>query len=70
MNTNALHNVMNLVLAILAGIEGFNWYVLFSPDTSLKVAASIGLAKLVINVWRDGPLGLFKPQPPVVATKE
>lgn len=64
-NTNALHNILNLGLAVLAGLESFNWVSLFDPMTSLQIAAGIGLAKLTINIWRDGFSGLIKVQPPV-----
>lgn len=64
-NTNSLHNLLNLALAVLASMEGFNWLSLFDSETSLKVAAFIGLAKLAINIYRDGVTGLIKAQPPV-----
>lgn len=68
LNTNTLHNVLNLGLAVLAGLESFNWISLFDPTTSLQIAAGIGLAKLTINIWRDGFSGLIKVQPPVTPT--
>jgi hypothetical protein len=50
MNTNLIHNILNIVIdPILAG----------------KIIAGLGTAKMIINVIRDGFMGLTKPQPPV-----
>lgn len=64
-NTNLLHNIINTVILAIPVLETFQWSAFFSPDTSLKIVGCLALAKIVINALRDGPLGLFKNQPPV-----
>jgi hypothetical protein len=65
MNTNALHNLLNLALAVIAGVETFDWTSILSPSTAVTAAGLIGLTKLVINIYRDGLTGLIKARPPV-----
>lgn len=50
-NSTTVSTLATLFITILTGLEGFNWFQLFAPDTSMKVVASIGLAKLILNVW-------------------
>lgn len=71
MNTNAIHNILNLVGLILGSLIVYDWTQLgLTADKAAFVAGAILLAdkvvKLGLNVTRDGVGGLFKPQPPVV----
>jgi hypothetical protein len=66
MNTNALHNVINIAIALLGALEFFDWTAFFEPKTALVVVGCLGLLKIMINVVRDGVTGLVKEQPPVV----
>lgn len=38
------------------------------PTVTIPAIAAIALVKVVISLVRDGPLGMFKEQPPVVTT--
>ncbi len=71
MNTNALHNILNILGLIVGSLIAFDWASLgLAPETAAMIASGFLLAdkiiKLGINVLRDGMGGLFKPQPPVV----
>lgn len=71
MNTNAIHNILNLIGLVVGGLITFNWTSLgLSPETAAFVAGAVLLAdkiiKLAMNVLRDGLGGLFAPQPPVI----
>lgn len=66
MNTNAIHNLINVVTILIAALEVFDWTPFFSMETSLKIVGGLGLLKLLINVVRDGFTGLTKEQPPVL----
>ena len=71
MNTNALHNILNLIGLIVGSLITFDWAGLgLSPEVAAMIAGGVLLAdkviKLAINVTRDGVGGLFAPQPPVV----
>lgn len=66
MNTNALHNVLNVAMIVVAGLAGFDYVGLgLDPVLAGKIVATLGAVKMVINVLRDGVTGLTKPQPPV-----
>lgn len=66
MNTNALHNVLNVAMIVVAGLAGFDYVGLgLDPVMAGKIVATLGAVKMVINVLRDGVTGLTKPQPPV-----
>jgi hypothetical protein len=65
MNTNFLHNLINVAITLLGALEFFDWGIFFDPATSLKVAGALALSKIIINVVRDGFTGLAKEQPPV-----
>jgi hypothetical protein len=65
MNTNLIHNFLNIAIAVVAALAAFNWEVLFSQSTALVIVGILASAKSVINVLRDGFAGLVKPQPPV-----
>lgn len=66
MNTNALHNLLNIAMIVIAGLAGFDFVGMgIDPVTAGKIVAVLGGIKMVINVLRDGITGLTKPQPPV-----
>lgn len=65
-NTNFLHNFLNVLMVVIPALEVFDWTPFFDPLTSLKIAGGLGLLKIVINIVRDGMAGLVKQQPPVV----
>lgn len=64
MNTNLIHNVINAALTVIGGLQVMDWSIL-APDQAVLVMSGLGLAKLVINAFRDGIGGLTKVQPPV-----
>lgn len=64
-NTNFLHNVINVAIVALPALEVFDWTPFFTDETALKIVGGLGLAKIVINAWRDGVTGMVKAQPPV-----
>lgn len=78
-NTNAIHNALNIVSMVLAGLTAA---LLFSgcvdtgvaldcskswinPAYTTAAVAAIQFVKMGINVIRDGFSGLIKQQPPV-----
>jgi hypothetical protein len=64
-NTNTLHNVLNIAIAVIGAMGAFDWTVLFSQTTALAIVGALATAKGVINMLRDGFAGMVKPQPPV-----
>jgi hypothetical protein len=70
MNTNMVHNILNLPGLIVASLILYDWTALgLSPSTAAMVSARYLLADKVIkfgmNVTRDGLTGLWKVEPPV-----
>lgn len=70
MNTNAIHNILNLIGLVIGALIAYDWTMLgIEPSTAAAIAAGFLLAdkiiKLAINITRDGLGGLFLPQPPV-----
>lgn len=70
MNTNAIHNFLNLIGLIVGALIAFDWTSLgMSPEAAATTAGAILLAdkviKFAINLLRDGFVGLWLPQPPV-----
>lgn len=65
MNTNLLHNIINILLILVPALETFDWTPFFSEQVALQIVGVLGLAKILINVIRDGFTGLAKNQPPV-----
>lgn len=65
MNTNALHNILNVAIAAIAALSVPEVIGLFSPEFAVKLVGALGVAKLIINTMRDGLMGLAKNQPPV-----
>jgi small-conductance mechanosensitive channel len=65
-NTNLIHNILNILMIVVAGLAGFDFVGLgLDPILAGKIVAGLGTAKMVINVVRDGFAGLMKQQPPV-----
>lgn len=77
MNMNAIHNILNILIAaagaalIASGcvttITGTLDCSTSWLDPKLATYAIMGMAgaKFVMNIFRDGIMGLWKPQPPV-----
>ena len=70
MNTNAIHNVLNLLGLLVGALITYDWTQLgLSAESAAFVAGVVLLGdkiiKLAMNIFRDGIGGLFKPQPPV-----
>ncbi|MGE8105141.1 hypothetical protein ACQKP1_15790 [Allorhizobium sp. NPDC080224] len=65
MNTNLLHNIINILLILIPALEVFDWTPFFSQQIALQIVGGLGLAKILINLIRDGVTGLAKQQPPV-----
>lgn len=66
MNTNLIHNVLNVLIVIIAGLAGFDWKALgLDPALAAQIVSVLAAAKLVINAIRDGIAGMLKKQPPV-----
>ncbi|MBB6412200.1 hypothetical protein [Mesorhizobium sangaii] len=68
LNTNALHNLLNTLIAIICGgaLVGFDWTMFGVTDrTALQISGAIALAKIIINAVRDGPRGMVAPPRPV-----
>lgn len=80
MNTNLLHNILNVVIALLGGVTAFLLATgcttlpagqlecsasWISPTITSVAVLVLGVAKSIINIVRDGVAGLAKPQPPV-----
>jgi len=60
--TNALHNFLNVLIALVAGLQTIDLTPFVSPEMSLKVVSGLAILKLVINAIRDGLTGMVKPQ--------
>lgn len=65
MNTNLIHNILNIGMVVVAIVTVPEFISLLPPEVGLKVIAGAAMAKTTINVWRDGLTGLVKEQPPV-----
>lgn len=80
MNSNFFHNILNVVIALIAAFTAFLIATGCTtlPTGGLECSASwvapewtaiavtvLGVLKIVINIVRDGIGGLVKPQPPV-----
>lgn len=64
-NTNLIHNILNMLMVLVPALAAFDWTAFFDAQTSLRIVGGLALAKILINVLRDGMLGLYKHQPPV-----
>lgn len=65
MNTNIIHNIINILITVVAALMAVDWTVFFSPEVGGTIIAVLSTIKLVINTTRDGLTGLVKEQPPV-----
>lgn len=65
MNTNLIHNILNVAIAILGAVATFDWSQFIGTTLAVKLMAGLALLKLVINAVRDGLAGMAKTQPPV-----
>jgi hypothetical protein len=70
MNTNAIHNILNLIGLIVGALVTYDWTMLgFDAAQAAALAGWFILGdktiKMALNISRDGMGGLFKPQPPV-----
>lgn len=79
-NTNAIHNLLNILIAVLAAVTAFLIATgctttaagllecsqsWISPTYTTVVITILAASKTLINVVRDGFGGLIRPQPPV-----
>lgn len=62
MNTNLIHNILNMAIAVFGVLATFDFTQFVGTATSVKIMAGIALAKLLINAVRDGIAGMAKPQ--------
>lgn len=79
MNSNAFHNIVNIVIAALAGLTAILMATgcvevagalscsgsWLSPKVAALAITALAVLKVAVNVFRDGFGGMFKPQPPV-----
>lgn len=70
MNTNLLHNILNIIGLIVGALMTYDFTQLGMTAEQAAFIASWLLfgdkvIKLLMNLWRDGVAGLFKTQPPV-----
>lgn len=80
MNSNLLHNILNVVIALLGvvtamllatgctSLAGGNLECsksFIDPTYTTSAIAILGVTKTLINIGRDGLAGLVKKQPPV-----
>lgn len=65
MNSNLIHNILNLLIIVVTAVIGFDWSSIVPPEIALKVVGGLTLIKLTMNGFRDGLVGMVKPQPPV-----
>ncbi|TIO04319.1 hypothetical protein [Mesorhizobium sp.] len=65
-NTNAAHNLINVLILLLTSLVGFDW-TMFGIDAvlALKITGVLTLLKILMNVVRDGIAGLVRKQPAV-----
>lgn len=65
MNTNLLHNILNVATAVVAILGIPEVVALIPPALAMKIAFGTATLKLLINAFRDGLGGMLKDQPPV-----
>ncbi|MFA7602513.1 MAG: hypothetical protein WCY29_05840 [Novosphingobium sp.] len=70
MNTNLIHNILNVVGLVIGALIAYDWTLLGLPASTAAIVAGVVLMadkiiKLGINITRDGVSGLVKNQPPV-----
>ena len=65
MNSNLFHNILNVLMVVIAIFSLPEVSSLIPADLAVKIVGVAGTLKLVVNVIRDGFGGLAKAQPPV-----
>lgn len=81
MNSNLFHNIANILMILLAGATAVmlamgcttletgalecSQATMLRPELMTIAVTVLGVAKMVVNVVRDGLTGLTKQQPPV-----
>jgi hypothetical protein len=60
-----LHNFLNIAIALVAVLSLPEVTALIPAELGVVVAGVLAFLKTLINLFRDGPTGLFKQQPPV-----
>jgi hypothetical protein len=70
MNTNLVHNLLNLIGLVIGALITFDWQALgFTAEQAALFAGWVLLGdkviKFAMNIMRDGVTGLIKPQPPI-----
>lgn len=81
MNTNLIHNIINIVMIVVAGLTAVLTAMgcttlpggelecsnvqFLTPTIATTIITVLGIVKMLINVVRDGIKGLVKDQPPV-----
>lgn len=65
MNTNLIHNILNIAIAVIAALSLPEVTALIPPYIAIPMVGILSTAKTVINMIRDGLSGMVKPQPPV-----
>ena len=70
MNTNLIHNISNVVFGVIGVLAATDWTQLgLSSEHSVQIIGGLMVAqnalKLIMNISRDGLLGLLMEQPPV-----
>lgn len=66
MNSNLFHNIVNIVIAIVAALSVPEVAAVLPPELGAKLVGGLAVAKVAVNIARDGLTGLTKPQPPVL----
>jgi hypothetical protein len=64
-NTNLIHNILNIAIALIAALSLPEVTAFIPPSIAVPLVGVLATAKTIINVVRDGLSGLTKPQPPV-----
>ncbi|CAN7506663.1 hypothetical protein [Pararhizobium sp. LjRoot238] len=80
MNSNLFHNILNVIIALLGFVTAILLATgcttlsggeiecsksVVDPTYTTIAIAVLGTLKTVINILRDGLMGLIKPQPPI-----
>lgn len=81
MNSNLFHNIINVVMILIAGVTAVltamgcvtlpsgdlecTETLFLSPTVATAIVTALGIVKMLVNVIRDGFAGLAKEQPPV-----
>jgi len=65
MNTNLIHNIINVLFVVIAALSTPELLALLPSELAVKLAGALGAIKLGMNALRDGLKGMTKIQPPV-----